>query len=222
MRYKILPFFCIVIGACGGRITPQNVSNQKLQMIPGRIQCELYNTGGEGVAYHDADSINNGSGKLNPVNGNPLHEFRLSEGVDISYTKKGGIDDNPYNKVNPDPDQLYVGWTVPGEWIRYSIEISQTGEYKLGVMYTSNGNGIIAFDLENKHLTGGLSLPSTHNDSDTIAWRQWHHWNRVDSLTNVKLKKGTHQLTLHIVGNGQMNFDYLEFTRINAMKGTGE
>jgi hypothetical protein len=36
----------------------------KPQKIPGRIECEYYNQGGEGIAYHDADSVNNSSGKL--------------------------------------------------------------------------------------------------------------------------------------------------------------
>ncbi len=34
------------------------------QIIPGRIQCEWYDSGGEGIAYHDKDSINHGSGHL--------------------------------------------------------------------------------------------------------------------------------------------------------------
>ena len=34
----------------------------KVQEIPGKIECELYNQGGEGIAYHDTDSSNNGSG----------------------------------------------------------------------------------------------------------------------------------------------------------------
>jgi hypothetical protein len=33
--------------------------------IPGIVQCALYDLGGEGVAYHDTDATNNGSGKLN-------------------------------------------------------------------------------------------------------------------------------------------------------------
>jgi hypothetical protein len=43
--------------------------------IPGKIQCEFYDQGGEGIAYHDSNSINNGSGKLNPVNGNMNYDF---------------------------------------------------------------------------------------------------------------------------------------------------
>src|SRR5882724_8226096 len=83
--------------------------NKKMQTIPGKIECEFYDRGGEGIAYHDSDSINNGSGKLNPINGDPLNEFRMGEGVDISYTKANGIDNNPYNKTEPALNQLYVG-----------------------------------------------------------------------------------------------------------------
>ena len=73
----------------------------KKQTIPGKIECEWYDKGGESVAYHDSDAINNGSGKLNPANGSFLNEFRMKEGVDISYTKPGGIDDNSYSNVSP-------------------------------------------------------------------------------------------------------------------------
>jgi hypothetical protein len=37
------------------------------QTIPGKLQCEYYDFGGEGVAFHDVDTINSGSGKLNPA-----------------------------------------------------------------------------------------------------------------------------------------------------------
>ena len=35
------------------------------QSIPGRLQATRYDLGGEGIAYHDADAINHGSGELN-------------------------------------------------------------------------------------------------------------------------------------------------------------
>ena len=183
----------------------------KTQTVPGRMECEFYNEGGEGVAYHDSDSINNGSGKLNPANGTYLNEFRMKEGVDISYTKPYGIDDNPYNRVPRDMGQLYVGCTKPGEWINYTIRVKQTAPYKIGLMYTANGDGAISFDLDGKAITGPLKVSSTHDDHDTVARRQWHHWNKADSLTSIVLKKGVHILTLHVVANGNMNFDYLEF-----------
>lgn len=188
----------------------------KLQSIPGRIECEWYDEGGEGVAYHDADSINNGSGKLNPPNGSFLNEFRMHEGVDISYTKQGGVDDNPYNTTRPVQNQLYLGWTQPGEWINYSIRVHETGLYRIGVMYTSNAGGSIGLDIDGRQVAG-LTIPSTYDARDTVAWRQWHHWSKLDSLGSIHIKKGIHRLTLRIIEKGNMNFDYLEFTRTQKM-----
>lgn len=185
------------------------------QQIPGKVECEFYNTGGEGVAYHDSDSINNGSGKLNPANGDFLNEFRMNEGVDISYTKSHDIDNNPYSKVPPQMNQLYVGWTKPGEWINYTVNVKASGNYKVGVMYTSNGDGAIALDMDGVEIAKSLKINSTHTEADTVKWRQWHHWNKSDSLGSVQLKKGLHTLKLHIVENGNMNLDYLEFTKEN-------
>ena len=185
----------------------------KMQSIPGRVECELYDEGGEGVAYHDTDSVNNGSGKLNPANGNFLNEFRMHEGVDISYTKAGGIDDNPYNKTAPALNQLYLGWTQPGEWVNYTVKVNETGVYRVSVMYTSDAGGVIALDLDGKAATGELKISSTYDARDTVAWRQWHHWNKQDSLTGIRITKGIHRLTLRITEKGNMNFDYLEFKK---------
>jgi hypothetical protein len=185
--------------------------NGRTQEIPGKIQCEFYDQGGEDVSYHDSDSVNNGSGKLNPANGTFLHEFRMNEGVDISYTKSDKTDNNPFNIVEPLMDQLYVGWTVPGEWINYSVKVNNTGAYNISLMYTANGDGGISLGLDGKQLTPQLLIPSTRNEKDTLAWRQWHHWNRIDSLATVNLKKGIHVLTLKTESNGNMNYDFLEF-----------
>jgi len=183
--------------------------NRKPQLIPGKIECELYNTGGEGIAYHDSDKINNGSGKLNPANGTFLNEFRMNEGVDISYTKEKSIDNTIYNKVQPEMNSLYVGWTVPGEWINYDVSVAEEGNYNVDLMYTANGDGAIILYVDGQE---GLSarIMSTNDPADTIAWRQWHHWNKA-GIGNLKLKKGKHVLRLQTVENGNINFDYLEF-----------
>lgn len=165
-----------------------------------------------GIAYHDSDSTNNGSGKLNPANGTFLNEFRMKEGVDISYTKAHDhIDDNPYNTVPRDNNKLYVGWTQPGEWINYTVKVNKSATYKIGVLYTSNGDGAISIDVDGKDATGPMKIASTHNDRDTIAWRQWHHWNGSDAIGSIALTKGIHVLKLHIVTNGNMNLDYFDF-----------
>jgi len=48
------------------------------QAVPGKVMCAYYDLGGEGVAYHDSDAKNNGSGALNPANGTYLNEFRMN------------------------------------------------------------------------------------------------------------------------------------------------
>jgi hypothetical protein len=182
------------------------------QEIPGRVQCEFYDLGGEGIAYHDTDTINSGSGRLNPVNGNPLHEFRINEAVDVSYTKSRDIDNNAYNDVMPEMDQLYVGWTEPGEWLKYSVNVKETGDYTIGLMYTSNRGGEIEVVDHDSVSSGLMPVQATFNDADTIAWRQWHHWNKAE-IGKIHLKAGLQVITLKTVKNGNMNYDYLEFRK---------
>src|SRR6478752_1666808 len=167
MKIQISIF--LIIGVCSTTGISQSILlkgqawEHKAQEIPGRVQCEFYNVGGEGVAYHDTDTVNNGSGKLNPADGTFLNEFRMKEGVDISYTKSKDIDVHPYNKVAPEMDQLYVGWTEPGEWVEYRVAVTKTGLYQVGLMYTANGDGVISLDVDEKDVSGELKVLSTND-----------------------------------------------------------
>lgn len=183
------------------------------QTIPGKLQCEYYDFGGEGVAFHDSDSTNSGSGRLNPADGSYLHEFRKDEAVDISFTKfrDPAIDNSPYNFVEPEKDQFYVGWTTPGEWTKYTVNVKQTGTYQLGIKYTSNQDGKISIAVNDQDKTGPLTITSTFVAADTIAWRQWHHWNYIGKLALIDLNKGLQTITIHTVEIGQMNYDYINF-----------
>jgi len=184
---------------------------QGIQTIPGKLNCEYYDLGGEGIAYHDADSVNNGSGKLNKGN-DYLSAFRKGEAVDISYTKFHNSSDNSkYNLVQPEEGQLYVGWTEPGEWTRYTVDVKATGIYQIGLMYTANQNGEISITTTTGGASGPLEIKSTYDPNDTIAWRQWHHWNFAEELGEIELKSGIQLLTLHTLEKGQMNYDYLSF-----------
>ena len=212
-RLNIYTLFLVSLLSCTSERKIKNKGEpwqNKMQQIPGKIEFEYYNEGGEGIAYHDSDSVNNGSGKLNPANGTFLNEFRMKEGVDISYTKPNNIDDNPFNKFPRDMNKLYVGWTKPGEWINYTVNVNQAGRYPIGLLYTSNGDGTISFDADGRDVSGPLKINSTFDSRDTISWRQWHHWNKSDSIGSVTLKKGIHVLTLHIITNGNMNLDYMD------------
>ncbi len=216
----IASFAVLVVSALAQDLRPKDYKGTPfrdarypgVQFIPGRVQCEAYDVGGEGIAYHDSDAKNNGSGNLNPLDGNYLNEFRKDEGVDISYTKfRNETDNNPFNRVMPEPDQLYVGWTEPGEWVNWTVEVQKEDDYSLNIMYTSNRGGTIGLDLNGQRLVESISIPSTFDSRDPLAWRQWHHWNKLNQAATVHLPKGRSVLTLRILTQGNMNFDYLEF-----------
>jgi len=190
-----------------------SVYQSAIQSIPGKIQCEYYDLGGEGITFHDSDSINSGSGRLNPANGSYLHEFRINEPVDISYTKfqDPPIDNTIYNFVETEKDQLYIGWTKPGEWVKYTVNVVEAGTYQVGIMFTSNKVGKISLAVNDIDATGPLPILSTFVVADTVAWRQWHHWNYLDKIAKIKLDKGLQTITLHTVETGDMNYDYINF-----------
>jgi hypothetical protein len=182
------------------------------QSVPGRLECAYYDLGGEGVAYHDTTEKNEGSGGLNPADGSYLNEFRMREGVDTSYTKfHDAIDNNPYNKVVPEENQLYVGWTQPGEWFNITVDAADAGEYSADLLYTSNRGGTISIDVNGDPATKPISVVSTHDAADPIAWRQWHHWNVMKHMALLKLSQGRNVLTVHILTEGNMNLAYFEF-----------
>jgi Carbohydrate binding module (family 6) len=188
-----------------------SLHTQVIQTIPGRIQCEYFDLGGEGIAYHDSDSSNRGSGGLNKGT-DYLSTFRKDESVDISFTKfYNSADNSMFNLVQPQEKQLYVGWTEPGEWIKYTVDVKSPGTYNVGIMYTANVDGQISLSSDDKDISGSLNVPSTFDAADTIKWRQWHHWNYIESLGEIKLQRGIQVVTLHTVSKGQMNYDYLDF-----------
>jgi hypothetical protein len=186
------------------------------QKIPGVVRCAYYDRGGEGVAYHDADAKNHGSGELNPANGTYLNEFRIGEGVDISYTKfklDPPIDDNPFERVQPPANLLYVGWTEPGEWFNLTVDVAHAGDYTADLLYTSNRGGTISLDVNGEAATGPLTIVSTFNASDPLGWRQWHHWSTAPGIAKVRLRAGKSVLTVHILTEGNMNLATFAFKR---------
>ena len=74
---------------------------------PGQtIQAEDFDTGGEGIAYHDNDSINRGPST-----------YRPGTGVDL-YTGPHGVN---------------IGYVQPGEWTEYTVNIPEAGDYHFAV-----------------------------------------------------------------------------------------
>jgi hypothetical protein len=184
------------------------------QKIPGRVLCAYYDLGGEGVAYHDSDAKNNGSGALNPADGSYLNEFRMGEGVDTSYTKfHDAIDNNPYDVVQPPENLMYVGWTEPGEWFKITVDVAEAGVYSADLLYTSNRGGTISVDAGGSAVAKPLTIKTTFDASEPIAWRQWHHWNLAKDFVRLKLPAGKSVLTVRILSGGNMNLAYFDFKK---------
>ncbi len=184
------------------------------QQVPGAVSCAYYDRGGEGIAYHDSDAKNNGSGALNPADGSYLNEFRKDEGVDISYTKtRDDTDTSPYNKVQPEPNLLYVGWTEPGEWFNVTVDVKEAGRYTIDLLYTSNRGGSISLDRNGRRLTSAVEVPSTYDARDPVAWRQWHHWNLLQDAASFDLPAGASVLTVRTLTGGNMNYATITFRR---------
>src|ERR1700739_925916 len=124
------------------------------QKIPGRLEAALYDLGGEGVAYHDNEPTNFGSGELNHQPGHcekgvpdEICSFPENEGVDISYVKKLADLNHP-NMVTTEWQQLYIGWTKDGEWTNYTVDVQKPGTYRIVAMYSYTAQ-TVSFSLNN-------------------------------------------------------------------------
>jgi hypothetical protein len=121
---------------------------------------------------------------LNPADVTYLNEFRIHEGVDTSYTKfqrkPDPIDDNPFNKVVPPAELLYVGWTEPGEWFNVTVDVTDAGTYATDFLYTSNRGGTISVDVNGKDATGPVQIASTNDPAD--------RWPGANGITGIWLR----------------------------------
>lgn len=103
----------------GGGSTVEQKPYKDAIKIPGKLEGEHYDIGGNGNAYNDTDDQNEGDAK-----------FRTDEGVDIV---KGGTG-------------MAIGYTTSSEWLEYTIDVEKTFKYDL-TANASNGGGDINFDV---------------------------------------------------------------------------
>ncbi len=80
--------------------------------VPGQIEAENFDLGGEGQSYHDTTIVNEGG------------QYRKSEAVDIinSTDTNGGY---------------MVFDTAPGEWLDYTVNAAVSGVYELDIRMTT-------------------------------------------------------------------------------------
>jgi hypothetical protein len=150
--------------------------------IPGRIQAEDFDVGGEGVAYHDLDATNNGG------------QYRPAEGVDIEATTDTG---GGYS----------VGWTQAGGWLQYTVNVQTAGTYTLAVRVAANGvGGTFHVEVNGTDKTGPLTVPNTG------GWQQWQTVTKTGVSLSAGVQKLRIMLDTKGASNFVGNFNYLDLT----------
>ena len=112
--------------------------------LPGTIQAENYDTGGQGVAYN-----------VTSINGS-ANTYR-SDGVDLEVTTDtgGGYD---------------LGWSASGQWFKYTVNVSTAGAYTVSFRVAAMSAVTDAFHISNSsgtNLTGAVNVPAT------AGWQTW-------------------------------------------------
>jgi lysophospholipase L1-like esterase len=115
--------------------------------IPGTIQNENYDLGGEGLAYN-----------VTSINGT-ANSYR-SDGVDLETTSDtgGGFD---------------LGWTSSAQWFKYTVNVTTAGTYTVSFRIASStavGSSAGSFHLQTPsgtNLSGAINVPGTG------GWQTW-------------------------------------------------
>ena len=146
--------------------------------IPGGIQAEDFDNGGQGVGYYD-DSPGNSGGS-----------YRWTD-VDVEPTNVGGH---------------AVGWIRAGEWLRFTVNVSQAGTYYVNTRVASVGSGgTFHIEFKGSDRTGAMRVPNTG------GWRSYQ-----DLGATVSLEAGVQEMRIVFDSNGSSGFvgnlSYLEFS----------
>ena len=158
--------------------------------IPGIIEAENFDVGGEGAAYYDFEAENRGGAYRN-------------EGVDITYIA---------------PNEFAVGYIVNNEWLEYTVDIAEDGYYDFGFRYsTLRLTGNVSVELAGEVLFSGFQLPNTRRGVDyytTIVkpevWmKKGINTLRLNFLTDgynldkIDISKTIHQSVSHVAVNSE-------------------
>ena len=113
-------------------------------VLPGAVEMENYDEGGEGMAYSDSDDKNEGKA------------YRTNEGVDIEEFETG---------------EYAIGWTKKGEWLEYTLEVKYDDEYNW-TAYAASGSDGSSFKLyiDDKAISQAVSVK---NSGDWKTFREY-------------------------------------------------
>ena len=155
--------------------------------IPGIVEAENFDKGGEGLTFHDSDS--NDEAKSNYRSDN--------EGVDIKKASNGGY---------------VLGWTSLDEWYEYTVDVKQAGKYSCDAVVSSglSGSGFNVGIVENGKVTNlwKMNVPQTGNNS-------WDTYKTISNTTLKELKEGKQVIRISIFG-ANCDIDKIELKCVEA------
>jgi hypothetical protein len=175
--------------------------------LPGKIQIEDYDTGGEGVAYHDKQVVPHGQ----------LCGVTRTDVIDLNCTGQAGspADKNVVGCGTEPAGAVYLGYIDAGDWLRYTVTVAQAGTYVISGHEGIAGNNVsVSFTftptaaLTPAVKVGPVKLPST----DKCGHEAYHVWGTHDNLAEITLPAGTYVMQLDIV-SAAMNLDWFAFTK---------
>ncbi len=156
--------------------------------IPGIIQATEYDLGKMSQAYNDVDYQNIGSGNTTWNSG---WSFR-NDGVDIE-----GCNDFSSNGYD-------VGWLATGDWLKYTINVTQSGLYDINLNIAApSAGGKIFLSMDGQSLTPVMDVPATG------GWQSWQYI----TAPAIFIPAGVHKLQANFYFGG-FNFSYMDFVLV--------
>lgn len=128
------------ISSSSGSESPYNGPHN----LPGTVQAEDYDTGGQGVAYNQTVS-----------GGQTGYRSDNSGAVEANSADSNGWD---------------LGWTAAGQWYNYTVNVSSAGSYTVSFVVASPSGQSSAFHLNN---SSGNNLSGEINVPNTGGWYTW-------------------------------------------------
>ena len=98
-----------------------------------------------------------------------------------------------------------VGWTDPGEWLQYNVQLDKADEYDVTLRLASNvPDPFVHLEVDGVDVSGPVHGPG-------LGWQQWGDF----TIPGVLLSAGAHAIVL-VFDNGGMNANYLAFERVST------
>ncbi|SHK80422.1 carbohydrate-binding protein [Fibrobacter sp. UWEL] len=178
--------------------TPQSTfgNDGKAWAIPGKIEAENFDVPGTGKgsdlkSYYDDDSDNHSctdTGKEAECS-----KYRDGTGVDI-YKKSG--------------DKLVVGYIKKDEWLEYTVNVAEDGDYTMFAAVASDGGSSFKLSMDGKDITSDVTVPANKKGEDDA--QNFDDYNKVSA--NVSLTKGEHILRFTATADW-FDVDYFNFVK---------